>query len=167
MFATPEYYASALVVPLLVPAILLSGMYIFGPGLGIAKKTGVIALINIIGAVLNTSLNFTLIPLLGIRGAALATLLSSITVFAAYIIYSQNLYFIPHTWLRLAGALLLTIGVFFVGAQLHLTWWVNIIIKLVLIGFVASVLIWLDLVETAAIKRIWQRLGRLQAIAKA
>jgi hypothetical protein len=69
--------------------------------------------------------------------------------------------------LRLAGALLLTIGVFFVGAQLHLTWWVNIIIKLVLIGFVASVLIWLDLVETAAIKRIWQRLGRLQAIAKA
>ena len=71
--ATPTFYPAAAVVPLLAPALLLSSMYVFAPGLAIAKRTGPIAAIHISSALLNTALNLTLIPLLGISGAALAT----------------------------------------------------------------------------------------------
>jgi O-antigen/teichoic acid export membrane protein len=98
LLTTPEYYGAAQVIPILVPAILLSGMYIFAPGLGIGKKTKTIAIINIIAAGLNTSLNFILIPNLGICGSALATMLSALIVFSLYIYYGQKYYQIPYEW---------------------------------------------------------------------
>ena len=38
VFTTPQFYGSSVVVIFLVPAILLGNMYIFSPGIGIAKK---------------------------------------------------------------------------------------------------------------------------------
>ena len=70
---TPAYFKAYSVIPLLGAATLLSNMYIFAPGLFIAKKTSHIAGINIFTATLNICLNFLLIPHLGINGAALAT----------------------------------------------------------------------------------------------
>lgn len=108
---TPAYYSAATVVVYLVPAILLSNMYIFAPGISIAKKTHLILYINLCGAVLNAGLNWLLIPKLGITGAALATLLGYACVFAAYMSISQRLYFVPHQWrtlgIAVAGATVL------------------------------------------------------------
>jgi O-antigen/teichoic acid export membrane protein len=166
IFTTPEYYPAAIVVPLLVPAVLLSGMYVFAPGLNIAKKTGIIAIINIISAVLNTVLNFVFIPIFGIQGAALSTLLSAMVTFAAYLGYGQKFYFVPHLWARL-GAAVLSVGIIFlVGSQLDLSWWLGSIIKVALICLAGGVFIWLGLVEVGAIKRIWTHLSHLQPIAK-
>lgn len=104
VLTTPNYYAGASVVPLLVPALFLANLYVFMPGLGIAKRTAAFAAINLSGAVVNLVLNFLLIPFLGIVGGALATLITAAAVFAAYAVGSQREYPVPHQWGRLAGA---------------------------------------------------------------
>jgi O-antigen/teichoic acid export membrane protein len=102
LITTPAYYRAAQVVVFLAPAILLSNMYIFAPGISIAKKMHLILWINVCGAALNTFFNWLLIPIYGISGAAVATLLGYGCVFTAYMVYSQRLYFVPHDWIRLA-----------------------------------------------------------------
>lgn len=104
LLTTPAFYDAAIVVPLLVPAVLLAQMYVFAPGLAIAKKTHYILWINVAGALLNALLNLLLIPHYGIGGAALATLLGSGAVFALYMIFSQRAYAVPHRWLSLGCA---------------------------------------------------------------
>ncbi len=167
LFTTPDYYGASVVVPLLVPALLLSNMYIFAPGLGIAKKTGTIAVINIVGAILNTALNLALVPILGIQGAALATLLSAAAIFLIYMAYSQKLYFVPHSWRRPGLAVLVTIGVVCVSAQVNLTLWVDIAIKSILVCITAMVFVSVGLVETGEMRRLWHRLSHLLETAKA
>lgn len=102
IFTTPPFYGSAAVVPLLAPALVLSGMYVLAPGLAIARRTGWIALVSVGGALLNTILNLLFIPVLGIQGAALATFTGAASMFAAYMILSQRLYPVPHRWGPLA-----------------------------------------------------------------
>jgi O-antigen/teichoic acid export membrane protein len=112
IFTTPPFYAGATVVPLLAPALILSGMYVLAPGLTIAKRTGAIAVVSGVGALLNTSLNLALIPLLGIRGAALATFLGAASTFAAYMLLSQRLYPVPHRWRPLGLAAAGSVAIF-------------------------------------------------------
>ena len=98
LLTTEPFYEGAVVVVYLVPAILLANMYIFAPGIGIAKKTGYLIWINVGGGLLNVGLNALLIPLLGIVGAGLATMLGHLAVFAAYMVLSQRAYRAPHRW---------------------------------------------------------------------
>ena len=98
IFTTEGYYPAASVIPLLTAAIVFSNMYIFAPGLSIRKMTKYIALLNGAAAGINTLLNFLLIPVLGIRGAGLATLLSAALAFTGHMILSQKFYPVPHRW---------------------------------------------------------------------
>ena len=109
LFTTPQYYNAWSVMPILAAAILLSNMYIFMPGLDIAKKTKNISTINITAAISNIALNFILIPFLGIVGAALASLVSSFVMFSMYAFLSQKYYFVPHNWHRIGGATIVSI----------------------------------------------------------
>lgn len=117
LLTTPMYYDAAGVVPFLVPALFVANLYVFMPGLEIAKRTTTFAAINLSGAVLNIALNFLLIPHLGIVGAALATLISSTAVFTAYAIGSQSLYPVPHQWHRLGAAVLTITAVYVVVSR--------------------------------------------------
>lgn len=92
------FYGGAATVIYLVPAMLLANMYIFAPGIGIAKKTHLLIWIHIGGALLNIALNYLLVPIMGIEGAGLATLLSYALVFGLYMTFSQQLYQVPHHW---------------------------------------------------------------------
>jgi O-antigen/teichoic acid export membrane protein len=76
----------------------------FAPGLGLAKRTRTIAVLNVAAAVLNTALNFLLIPRLGLMGAAVATLIGSIFTAVAYVILGSRHYRVPHAWPGLLGA---------------------------------------------------------------
>jgi O-antigen/teichoic acid export membrane protein len=158
VLSTPDYYAAWAVIPLLVPAAILSNMVIFAPGLGIAKKTGLIAAINIAGATINTLLNLALIPLLGIQGAALATFISAAIIFIVYLRYSQRLYPVPHRWPQLGLAALLTIAAVFVGVQFDYSSWGNIAVKLLLGVALAASFLWLGL---ARLKDLRAALGIL------
>ncbi len=117
LLTTPSYYGAAAVVPLLVAALILANLYVFMPGLGIAKRTSVFAIINLSGGLLNVALNLLLIPLMGIGGAAFATLISAGGIFSAYAVASQKLYPVPHRWLRLASAVVAVSIVYAVVSQ--------------------------------------------------
>ena len=151
---TPAYVPGAVVVPLLAPALLLSGMYIFAPGLGILKRTVTISAINIGAAVLNTVLNFGLIPWLGIAGAAAATFLSSATVFGANMVASQRLYPVPHDWRRLGSAVLGTVLLFLLGQDAQVADWPGVGFRLGLLVVGVGWFIMCGLIEPADLTRL-------------
>ena len=106
VFATPAYNEAVLVIPFLTASILLVRFYIFAPGMGLAKKTMLYASLNISMGALNLCLNYLLIPIWGIMGAAAATLVSACVSFAAIMYYSQRYYPVPHRF----GPLMLMAG---------------------------------------------------------
>lgn len=163
ILTTPEYLSAWVVVPFLVPATLLSNMYIFAPGLGIAKRTGAIAMINVGGAVLNTILNLLLIPSLGILGAALATLISMACVFATFMSFSQRIYPVPHAWGRLGVGVAVTIVIVVLGLQVTPPPVVDIVLKLALCVFAAAVYMLIGLVDINELRGLARQL-RLRAV---
>lgn len=104
IMTTQGFYDASVIVVFLVPAILLGNMYIFSPGIGIANKTHFIIWINVIGGLANVGLNYWLIPIFGIKGAGMATMLSYSGIFAAYTLIGHRFYPIPHNWLRIFPA---------------------------------------------------------------
>lgn len=106
LLTTEPFYGGAVVVIYLVPAMLLANMYIFAPGMGIAKKTHYLIWINVGGALLNIVFNYLLIPVLGIVGAGLATMLGYLAVFAVKMMVSQHLYHVPHLWRPIVASVL-------------------------------------------------------------
>lgn len=105
LLAAPAYASASTVVPYLVLAALLSGLYVFAPGPTIAERTRIYAFVNVTAGLLNLGLAFALVPVLGIRGAGIATLASSALFFVSIMAFSQRLYPVPHEWRRLAAAL--------------------------------------------------------------
>ena len=97
----PEYHSAHAVVPTLAAALLAGSLYAFAPGLSLSKRTFSIALISTLTAALNLLLNLALVPVLGIQGAALATLLSGTAGFALWCRAGQRLYHIPYDTGRL------------------------------------------------------------------
>ena len=96
LIAPPAYLSAYLVVPVLVFASIFGKIYIFAPGLTIAKKTKIVALINLVTALVNTGLNFLFIPRIGILGAAVATLIGSVLMAFGYFFWGEKYYSIPH-----------------------------------------------------------------------
>jgi O-antigen/teichoic acid export membrane protein len=160
VFTTPDYVEGAAVVPLLAPAVVLSGMYIFTPGLGIAKRTAGIAAITIVGAALNTALNFLLVPRLGIAGAALGSFSAALAVFAAYMAASQRLYPVPHRWGRLAAAVLACAAVSMAAPHLRLGFAAGIAAKAGLLAAATALIVAAGLVEPRELRRGWGMLTR-------
>jgi len=82
---------SFLVIPIIAFSILLRGNYaIFLQPIILKKKTTLIGTIWVIAAFLNLSLNFVLIPAIGIIGAAVATLIAYIFSFIIMCYYSHR-----------------------------------------------------------------------------
>lgn len=104
LVATPEYLPAAPVIPVLASSVVLSQFWVFAPGLGLAKRTGTIAGLNVAGAVANTVLNLLLVPRLGLMGAALATLAGAAFTAAGYLLLGSRHYRVPHAWPRLLAA---------------------------------------------------------------
>ncbi len=100
-----RYQRSAEVVPFLVVSILFGSMYIFAPGLMIAKRTKHSAVIAAASGLANLALALALVPPFGIVGAGVATATSSVVWFVALMRASQRHYEVPHEWTGLlAGA---------------------------------------------------------------
>lgn len=156
IMTTPQYVPAWSVVPLLVPASIFSALYIFAPGLAIAKKTAAIAFINIMGATVNTALNFLMIPLIGIEGAALATLTSSVIVFCVYMYFSQRSYHVPHVWGRLLAASLITIVIVVFGGRIAGTSFIELGVKALLLVLAAGSFLFVGLITLQEVGRIIQ-----------
>lgn len=164
LLTSPRYYHAATVVPLLAPAVLLANMYVFAPGLVITKRTGRVALLNFGGAALNVALNLLLVPILGITGAATATLTSSAVTFAGYMVASQRSYPVPHYWGRLAASLSVSVAAGITGFLLGGPSPLLFIIKLGLFGIVAVAFFKLQLVKTSELAAAISMLVRRAAV---
>ncbi|MBF9038831.1 oligosaccharide flippase family protein [Rhodobacterales bacterium LSUCC0246] len=95
LFFINVYHDAAALVPILSFSVIISGMYVFFPGISIAKKTKILATINLIGLVLNLIFNFIFIKHLGIVGVALATSIASFFVFVLHASISNTMYHVP------------------------------------------------------------------------
>jgi O-antigen/teichoic acid export membrane protein len=116
LFTVPEYYQSAAIVPIMAATFLFANLYIFSPGLFLAKETRRVAIIGICVACLNICLNTLLISRYGIVGAASATCISAVVGFVAIVYYSQAYYRIPYDWRRLIlAAVIVFAALFFSG----------------------------------------------------
>ena len=89
--ASEKFVESAVVVPYLIVAILLGGVsFAFYGGLYLAKNTMTMFRISIVMSILNIILNLILITWWGLKGAALATLLTSIVSIIIGFYYSSK-----------------------------------------------------------------------------
>ena len=95
-FVGADYGKSAVLFFPLAIATCLMQLLIFAPGLGIQKKTWQIFFIYTLGVIINTVLNFILIPLFDLWGAVLSTLISSFFNFALMLFFSHKNYPIPY-----------------------------------------------------------------------
>jgi O-antigen/teichoic acid export membrane protein len=104
IMTTPAYFGGAAVVIYLVPVAFLANMYIFSPGIGIAKKTHLLVWINVGGGCLNLILNLILVPRMGISGAGLSTLIAYMAVLGLITGMGQRFYHVPHRFGVLGAA---------------------------------------------------------------
>ncbi len=129
MVTAPEYLEAAQLVPWLTLAVVLMSVYVFSPGLGIAKKTRTIALINIVAAAVNILLNLIWIPEFGRIGAAIATLCSAFVMAGMYFWLGNREYIVAYRKWRsglvifLTVLLMLLVSVFTMGLPTRIMFW--------------------------------------------
>ena len=93
--ATPDYVASAALLPWLAPAALMTQMYIFLPGIAIERRTGWQLALTSVSAGVSIGLNALLIPYWGALGAAVATCIAALIFIVLWFCASQRLYRLP------------------------------------------------------------------------
>lgn len=125
VFSSPNYAGAAKLVPILAFSIVLNAFYIFFPGKFIRGKSKSQLIPSIACFTVAIVAGIVLVKTDGVQGAAIATLLSSITFFFIWCYISQKLYHLPINWKRVlvktvftasvctAGSLLLPIGLTF------------------------------------------------------
>jgi O-antigen/teichoic acid export membrane protein len=118
LLTAPAYHSAEHLVAPLTAAAFLAGMYIFAPGLTIARRTRPMAAISVAGGLANVAMAFALVPAVGVEGAAIAFLVTSAASFAALMTLSQREYHVPHDWRRLSIASATAVAAALTGAAI-------------------------------------------------
>lgn len=151
LMTSEEFYnASTLITPLVI-AVFFSRLYIFTPGLSIAKKTSIIAIVSFVSAIINTILNYFFIPIYGILGAALGTMVSSILIFFTHAYLSKIYYNVNYGFFKKVIYFSITLSiVYLINNLFDSITFISILIKLILLMIVSllSVYILLDKSDT-------------------
>lgn len=100
----PAYLPGAVLVDWLVPATLLSQMYVFFPGLALARRTMTQLSITVLSGFVALSLNLILIPTAQGQGAAISTLITAVLYLGVWARISQQSYRLPIRLGRIALA---------------------------------------------------------------
>ncbi len=105
-----EYYAAYKLLPYLVIGVIFAGLrQILVLPINKHKKTKIISVITISAGVFNLLLNIALVPIMGARGAALATGLANLGVVFAYYYFVNKLDGIRYEDKKIINAISLTI----------------------------------------------------------
>ena len=92
-----QYWEAYIIIPILCLSVFFVNLKdITVYGLFITKRTRIIGVIVTVATILNLLLNFALIPLWGIIGAAISTLLAQLFYWYITYFFSQKKYFIPY-----------------------------------------------------------------------
>lgn len=138
-----EFWGGLYIVPVILLAYLFNGLYVnFTAGIYIEEKTKYIPLVTGIGAAINILLNFILIPIIGIFGAAFAALASYITMASGLFYFSQKFYLIKYEYKKITKILLLIFSTGLIYYYLLFNYGLEIISKLILlILFITAILV--------------------------
>lgn len=164
IFATPAFVDGASLVGIMAPALLLSQMYIFAPGIAIHKKTVLQLRVTLASATVSVLANWLLVPLYGVYGAAAATLLAATVFMSCWLFISQKLYHIPYAWRAISISSLVFIGCALAGALLDAATlsFVQIIVgKSLLLGVMLGVVVMVRLLPISDLKAL---VGRKAAV---
>lgn len=86
-----RYWAGLSIVPVLLLAYWFQGWFVvFSAGIFIKEKTKLLPGITLAGSVITVSLNFILVPIMGMMGAAIATLTCYAVISVVLLHYSQK-----------------------------------------------------------------------------
>jgi O-antigen/teichoic acid export membrane protein len=133
-----KYMDGLSIIPVILLAYLFNGLYMnFTAGIYIEEKTKYFPLVTISGALVNIIVNFTLIPTMGIMGAAWATLASYMVMAGGLFIVSQKFYKIDYEYAKILKIFII------IGITAAIYYFLNDImnfgIKLIVIaGFILS-----------------------------
>jgi O-antigen/teichoic acid export membrane protein len=97
MTKSREFWGAVLIIPILALSIFFVNLKDFSVyGLHFAKKTKVIGSIVVFSTIVSLVCNIIFIPLWGITGAAIATLISQVIYWVACYHFAQKAFFIPY-----------------------------------------------------------------------
>lgn len=104
LLASPDYYESRKVVPVICLGLIAYGFHIFlSIGVVVNNKTWLFVITNAVAASVNILLNLVLIPRYGYMGAAWASVGTYyVFAFVSWLVY-RKIYSIPFEWLRLGS----------------------------------------------------------------
>lgn len=130
-----EYWIAYSVVPIIAFAFVLKGIqYTFALSFHYTKKTGYSAVIFVIGAIINLTLNMALVPKYDFLGAAASLLIAVILMMILSYYFGQRVYKIPYEILRIykmlfAGLLIYVVSLF----TSEMDFWNAVFVKIILI----------------------------------
>jgi len=91
LFASEKFEEGCVIIPFIVTGYVISSAnFIYGAGLYLSKKTTSLLIINVISTIINIILNFLLIPIWGLYGAAITTLFAFIIEVTLLLIISSR-----------------------------------------------------------------------------
>lgn len=105
-----DYLAGMSIIPIVLFAYIFQGMYTnFIAGIYIKERNKVLPYITGLGALVNVLVNILLIPIIGIMGAAIATLAAYLVM--AYAIYgqAQKVYRVNYEWGKVSKLFLIVL----------------------------------------------------------
>jgi O-antigen/teichoic acid export membrane protein len=106
LLTTPDFYGGARVVPVLVFAFVVFGMYVVVvTSIGRAGRRGSNWMITGAAALLNIALNLILIPPFGMTGAAISMVASYLAMFLGITWKAQRVFRVIYQWRRVAVAI--------------------------------------------------------------
>jgi O-antigen/teichoic acid export membrane protein len=106
LLTTPDFYGGARVVPVLVFAFVVFGMYVVVvTSIGRAGRRGSNWMITGAAALFNVALNLILIPPYGMTGAAISMVASYFAMFLGITWKAQKVFPVIYQWRRVAAAI--------------------------------------------------------------
>ena len=157
----PKFASSQAVVPVVVLAYVFWGIgFYVQVGMFVTNRTGPVALVGAIAAVLDLALNYVLILRYGMMGAAWATLLSFGVMAAASYWYSQRVFPLRLGVRRVTAMLIVAVTLYFVSGWANSQRWHLAVSFKALLLLAFPVILWkfqiLAPAETETIWAAWQ-----------
>lgn len=158
-FIGKQYWGGLDIVPIILLAYLFYGFYVnFSAGIYIKEKSSVVPLIMFLGALVNVGSNFLLIPVLGMTGAALSTLISYTVIAAGFFIATRKIFTVPYEFGRLARILIVLIITGVAFYLLKYNGMLSVPVKSVLLLFYFFALIFSGAVQKREAEMLFQAL---------
>ena len=154
-----KYWDGLIIVPIILLGYIFHGMYVnFTAGIYIEEKTKYLPAITGAGAIVNVVVNFTLIPIMGILGAALATLASYMVMSFGIFIVVQKYYKIEYEYFKIIRVLLLLL--ISCGTYYYLYYNIdfNLLIKFMFLIVFSALLFLLKVVDFSDVKSTFRLL---------